>query len=410
MHLVAAVLAASLARSVGLVIFFVALGGFVLYAVINIRSGRDEVGSELELAPNRKPYLSDEELEGRKLDRTLLWGAITLAITAVGLPLYWLNEPGRMDGATVEFERIFASRGEGLFATTEEGGFNCAGCHGDAGVGGLAAQTISDEDGEFVASVQWRAPALNTVLLRYSRDEVTYILTYGRPFSPMPAWGLDGGGPMNDQQLKNLVDYMASITISPEEAREAIEEELREQLELGAEEDIDYDDAAVGEALFNMGRDNGFAGGAYSCGRCHTRGWSIVDTPDADPPSPNPPDADLSDYVDHPDGSGALGPRLVGVIPRQFLTVAEMVAFIIRGSEDGLRYGQNGQGSGKMPSFGDNPNTEDVEGDGMMSTDMICAIVRYEASLGEGEEPGGPCVEAAAATTTTEADSEEETP
>jgi mono/diheme cytochrome c family protein len=392
MHVLAAVLAASLARSVGLVIFFVALGGFIVYAVINIRSGRDEVGSEIELAPNRKPYYSDEELEGPKLDRTLLWGAITLGITAVALPIYWLNEPGRMDGAIVEFERVFATRGEALFATTEEGGFNCAGCHGAEGVGGQAAHTITDADGEFVASVQWRAPALNTVMLRYSREEVTYILTYGRPFSPMPAWGLDGGGPMNDQQLKNLVDYMASITISPEDAREAIEDELREQLDLGEDAEIDYEDEAVGEALFNMGRENGFAGGAYSCGRCHTRGWSIVDQPDADPPSPNPPDADLSEYTGYPDGSGAMGPRLVRVIPRQFLTVAEMVEFISAGSVDGARYGQNGQGSGRMPGFGDNPNTEEIEADGMVSQDMICAIVRYEASLGEGEDPGGPCV------------------
>ena len=32
-----------------------------------------------------------------------------------------------------------------------------------------------------------------------------------------------------------------------------------------------------GEALFNMGYEDGFAGGAYSCGRCHTKGWSYDD-------------------------------------------------------------------------------------------------------------------------------------
>ena len=64
--------------------------------------------------------------------------------------------------------------------------------------------------------VNWKAPALNTVLLRYSREEVRYILTYGRPFSPMPAWGVKGGGPLNDQQLQNLIDY---LEIDPAHAR-----------------------------------------------------------------------------------------------------------------------------------------------------------------------------------------------
>ena len=48
---------------------------------------------------NRKPYLADEELEGQKLDRTLTFGLLGLFVVAVGLPLYWLAEPGRQDGA-----------------------------------------------------------------------------------------------------------------------------------------------------------------------------------------------------------------------------------------------------------------------------------------------------------------------
>ena len=55
-----------------------------------------------------------------------------------------------------------------------------------------------------VRAVNWYAPALNTVLYRFDEDEVSYILTYGRPGSPMSAWGLDGGGPMNAQQIQTL--------------------------------------------------------------------------------------------------------------------------------------------------------------------------------------------------------------
>ena len=68
--------------------------------------------------------------------------------------------------------------------------------------------------------VEWQGPALNTVLLRYTRDEVRYILEYGRPFSPMPAWGAKGGGPLTEQQLQNLIDYLESIQLTPEEAQE----------------------------------------------------------------------------------------------------------------------------------------------------------------------------------------------
>ena len=35
-----------------------------------------------------------------------------------------------------------------------------------------------------------------------------------------------------------------------------------------------------GEALFNLGYNDGFAGGAYSCGRCHTKGWSYAQKPE----------------------------------------------------------------------------------------------------------------------------------
>ncbi len=63
------------------------------------------------------------------------------------------------------------------------------------------------------------------------------------------------------------------------------------------------------------------------------------------------------------------------------------MAFVTKGSADGEAYGRNGIGSGRMPGFGDNPNTPDTEGDGMMTPEMIAAIARYEASLPPAETP-----------------------
>ena len=71
------VLAASTVTTIGAVIVVLLVGGFVVYVIANIFSGRPEVGSEIELAPNRKPYLSDEELETTKLNRTLRWALVS---------------------------------------------------------------------------------------------------------------------------------------------------------------------------------------------------------------------------------------------------------------------------------------------------------------------------------------------
>jgi mono/diheme cytochrome c family protein len=375
------VLAASTVTVVGAVIAAVILIGFVIYVAVNIHAGRAEAGSEIELAPNRKPYLDDEELETSKLDRTLRWALIALVIVGVGLPLYWLNEPSRMSGAVEGFDDKFVSRGEEIY--TE--GSQCENCHGPDGTGGQAPYTITDAENKFVAQVNWRAPALNTVLLRYSRDEVTFVINYGRPFSPMPGWGASvNKGPLNEQQISNVVDYLESIQLSPEQAQREAQVALAEELGLIEEgesdddviddalERIDYQDPETGRALFNLE----VAGGAYACARCHTRGWSII------PDSVEPPNADLSAYAGFPDGSGALGPNLTGgLVPKQFASVEELALFVSTGSGEGEAYGNNGIGSGKMPGFGDNPNTENVEGDGMMTPEMIEAIVRYEARL-----------------------------
>ena len=381
-------LAASVYKSVGYIVAVVVFLAVIVYAFINVRRGRAEVWAELELAPNRKPYYDDEVLEGRVLDRALTWGLILLGVIALTLPLYWLNEPGRQEGAVEDFNRKFTDRGAELFATTEDGGLNCAGCHGPEGVGGVASYTLTDPNGEFVDQVDWQAPALNTVLWRFSEDEVRYILEYGRPFSPMPAWGVVGGGPINEQQIQNLIDYMWTLQLTPEEMQSEVQGELDRLTE---EDGLDQDDPReLGEALFNLGFDSGFAGGAYSCGRCHTQGWSYGD------------EAIVTGET--PDGSGAFGPNLTnGDTARQFPTneapaegeseYQDMIDFITIGSENGKQYGVQGLGSGRMPGFGVSPNAiEDVqrlradlagmgEDVGMLTPEQVEAIVIYEREV-----------------------------
>lgn len=346
--------------TIGQLILLVSVIGWLGYAVFNMRQGRREAGSEIELAANRKEYYSDEELEGPRLERAQLLGVLFLVVITIALPLYWVLEPGRQSNAEFGWDKRLASWGGELFETTANGGFNCAGCHGGMNAtGGVAPYAITDANTGEVKSVNWKAPSLETVMSRFSADEVEFILVYGRPFSPMSPWGTEGGGPMNDQQIETLIEYLKSIQ-TPREDCEVINEDPRyctgghlpaakqEELQARAEQLVaDGTYGSVGEALFNMD----IAAGAYSCARCHTKGWSYGEPQIT--------------------GGGALGPNLTGgSAVRQFPNQDDMINFIKNGSELGKRYGEQGQGSGKMPGFGS-----------LYTEDQIKAIVEYVRGL-----------------------------
>ncbi|MFM1790932.1 MAG: hypothetical protein RLZZ526_1259 [Actinomycetota bacterium] len=352
---------ASTSASIAWVILLASLAGWILYAVFNVRNGRAEIGSEQELAANRKPYYDDEVLEGRRLERVQLLGLVFLAILTVALPLYWVLEPSRQEEAQFGFEKRFASWGAELFAPTAEGGYNCAGCHGGMkATGGVASYAITDPKTNEVKAVSWKAPSLNTVFYRFSDEEVRFILNYGRPFSPMSAWGTIGGGPMTDQSVQTLIDYLKSIQVPQENCTETrgaydptcldgrLPEEKNKELEAEAKRLVDNGTyASMGEAYFNLD----IGSGAYSCARCHTKGWSYNDP--------------------QVTGGGALGPNLTGGSSvRQFPSQKDMITFISGGSELGKKYGSQGQGSGRMPAFGQ-----------IYTQDQIREIVEYVRSL-----------------------------
>jgi mono/diheme cytochrome c family protein len=105
--------------------------------------------------------------------------------------------------------------------------------------------------------------------------------------------------------------------------------------------------STIGEALFNLD----LGSGNYSCARCHTKGWSYGDPQIT--------------------GGGGFGPNLTsGSAVRQFPQKSDMVSFIEDGSEYGKRYGEQGQGSGRMPAFGS-----------MLTDEQISAVVDYVRGL-----------------------------
>lgn len=207
---------------------------FVIKSILSPRSQREEGDKS---PANLTPFLPDEDLEGRRLERVQGWALVFAAVVAVSLPVYWLREPTRADQSVAYFDNNAVARGAVLYANSASPEYNsslslqCANCHGQEGVGGVAPATV---DGK---PVTWKAPALNTVMLRFTEEpecaneqqvashicEVTNIINFGRPGTPMQPWGVVGGGPKNAQSVADLVAYLRSITISPEQAREEAE-------------------------------------------------------------------------------------------------------------------------------------------------------------------------------------------
>ena len=419
-------LAASTQRTIGLVILAIVFIGFVAYLILNISTAKPEVGSEIELAPNRAPGMPDEELEGTRLDKSLGAGLALLAVIAVGLPLYWLGEPGRQEGLVVFTDRVFADRGGELY----EEGANCQACHGPEGVGGSTEVSLTDDEGNFVATVAWRAPALNTVLSRYSEDEVLHVLNYGRN-GVMPAWGGPGGGPLTEQQLEYLIHYMRRVQIPESEIREIVDEGVEEGVAEFLGVDVDDDIAEVkawlaevadivenaramaladdpslpgdaeairfaglellssgeapdselywdyGSILFN----NPAAGGTYACARCHTLGWSYDATVDGDDSRDGHVGPILDEYVN---GGGFFGANLTGgTTLQQFASAESHSSFIAQGQTIGQTYGEGGSGdTGQMPGWG--PRIDDGLGvtyPEVLTQDQIDAIVAFERNL-----------------------------
>lgn len=181
--------------------------------------------------PNMRPGIPDEALEGRKLER-VLFGAFLMAVAvAIILPVYFLREPTRSRAETLSFKEQSIARGATLYANAGMPGYDstkslaCANCHGAKGEGGSVQTVIQPQfPGDVPHRVTWSAPALDSVLLRFPRDEqgqtqVTDIITYGRPGTPMQPWGVAGGGAKGEQAISDIVNYLETITITPGAAK-----------------------------------------------------------------------------------------------------------------------------------------------------------------------------------------------
>ena len=329
------------------ILFLVNGVALVVFVAVAVLASRKTTPPE---PSNLTEYYPDEVMEGPKLERYLGAAVLFSAVLAASLPAYWLLEPDRQERMDGDFDDDSVLRGKQRFASAEaeiEGvdahsqiaRLECANCHGADGSGGSASFVLApDEPGGLTRTVSWAAPSLDDVLLRFSPEEVTQIIVYGRPGTPMPAWGIAGGGALPEQPVQDLVNYLESIQITPEEAKKRSTERLKTFQEKNP-------GVSEGEALFTI-----------NCARCHTKGWSYGDPQEAA-------------------GGGAFGPNLRdGVTLRQFPAlsggVQKHIDFVTTGSDFQKQYGNLGIGSGRMPGFGS-----------ILSAEQISKIVIYERGL-----------------------------
>ena len=190
-----------------LVITVVSLVALAWLSYLGVSAFRGRSGEEIP--PNLAPWSSDAELETRRLDRVLGFAVILAGFLAVSLPIYYLGEFSRQEGFVEEFDETALEHG--LEVIHE---FGCQDCHGANLEGGVASY-VERRSG---VSVSWAAPSLNDLFYRYDFEEAKFWLIWGRANSPMPAWGLEGGGPMNDQQIDDMLRYIESVQISQADA------------------------------------------------------------------------------------------------------------------------------------------------------------------------------------------------
>jgi mono/diheme cytochrome c family protein len=317
-------------------LIFIVGGALVIAAAMLFffYTGTEPPRPKKETPPNKKTYYDDETLEGPILNKVLGWSLVCAFVIAAALPVYWVTEPQRQVSFAKRYNEQSVERGAVFFSDPKVNpqGFGCAVCHG--GVQGGTVRYFLQSGPDAGREVVWQAPSLDDVFYRFSREQVHDILVYGRPNTPMPAWGLQGGGPLTEQMLDDVINYLESVQVSPEEASQKAGSGL----------------GLSGKDLFER-----------NCARCHTQGWSYR-YPQLT--------SDRPVFIGPP-GGGAFGPAIDdGRSIRQFPDAEAQVKFISDGSVYGKPYGSNGIGSGRMPGFGK-----------VLTDEEIRRIVEYERSL-----------------------------
>lgn len=206
-------------EGLGAVVVGIALSALLIWAAVVVNARRP---SRLEATPaNLQPFLTDDELESKRVSRLLLAALVSSAVLALVIPIYYLSEAERQAEATESRVEFDIEEGHHWYEH-----FGCVDCHGvDAGGGG--ASFIEPRSG---IDTTWAAPSLNDVFLRYNEEEVRFWIVFGRNGTPMPAAGLEGGGSMTSQQVDQVIAFLRSVQVDQSEVVAQVDGKVEQAL------------------------------------------------------------------------------------------------------------------------------------------------------------------------------------
>jgi mono/diheme cytochrome c family protein len=126
--------------------------------------------------------MSDAQENYRPL---MVVGLVLTLLVILGLAIYSIGETSRLAQAAESFTDERESRGRAIYNE------QCVSCHGAQGEGGIG-------------------PALNNkTVLKNTLDSVFYsVVRSGVPNTQMPAWSVDFGGPLTDEDVRDVVAFM----------------------------------------------------------------------------------------------------------------------------------------------------------------------------------------------------------
>lgn len=133
------------------------------------------------------PPFEPAELE-RSLDRYLIAGLVFMVVLIAGFFVYRVREPTLRKDAAAAQQVSYRQIGTQLFAS------NCAACHGKGATGGSA-------------------PVLNAkeFLKGTTDNQIQNLIAGGVPGTEMPAWALEFGGTLTDEQVRQITTYLRAL-------------------------------------------------------------------------------------------------------------------------------------------------------------------------------------------------------